>query len=343
MDFYGTIGPACADVKLLQQMVEAGMTGIRMNLSHGPLAAHKDWLVMLHKAGVKKLLIDLQGPELRIGRLPQPLSLTAGQTVRLGAQGIPCPAALVQGVQPGQELLLDDGKLLARVDTAEPEALVCTVVRGGVLQSRKSLAAPGADIQMPTLTTEDKENLAIAADCGVTGVMLPFVRGAADIRNLRQALAEAGAPGLKILAKIENLAGVQALPDFLPLVDEVVIARGDLGNAMPLWELPPLPEAAFCRLPGSRGALYGGDPDAGQHAHPGCTHPRRGERHLQRRTGRRIQPDAHRRDRRRAVPRAGHGVPGSDGKHRPVRQFGLLRAFSARNDKKDGFCRKELV
>ena len=103
MDFYGTIGPACADVKLLQQMVEAGMTGIRMNLSHGPLAAHEDWLALLRKAGVKKLLIDLQGPELRIGRLPQPLSLTAGQTVRLGAQGIPCPAALVQGVQPGQD------------------------------------------------------------------------------------------------------------------------------------------------------------------------------------------------------------------------------------------------
>ena len=80
MDFYGTIGPACADVKLLQQMVEAGMTGIRMNLSHGPLAAHKDWLALLRKAGVKKLLIDLQGPELRIGRLPQPLSLAAGRT-----------------------------------------------------------------------------------------------------------------------------------------------------------------------------------------------------------------------------------------------------------------------
>ena len=229
MDFYGTIGPACADVKLLQQMVEAGMTGIRMNLSHGPLAVHKDWLALLRKAGVKKLLIDLQGPELRIGRLPQPLSLTAGQT-----------------------LLLDDGKLLARVDTAEPEALVCTVVRGGVLQSRKSLAAPGADIQMPTLTAEDKENLAIAANCGVTGVMLPFVRGAEDIRSLRQALAEAGAPQLKILAKIENLAGVQALPEFLPLVDEVVIARGDLGNAMPLWELPRCQKqlSAACRTAG---------------------------------------------------------------------------------------------
>ena len=229
MDFYGTIGPACADAVLLQQMVEAGMTGIRMNLSHGPLAAHADWLALLRKAGVKKLLVDLQGPELRIGRLPQPLSLTAGQTVRLGAQGIPCPAALVHSVQPGQELLLDDGKLLARVDAVEPEVLVCTVVRGGVLQSRKSLAVPGADIQMPTLTAEDKENLAIAAGCGVTGVMLPFVRGAADICNLRQ-----------------------ALPEFLPLVDEVVIARGDLGNAMPLWELPRCQKqlSAACRAAG---------------------------------------------------------------------------------------------
>ena len=66
-----------------------------------------------------------------------PLSLTAGQTVRLGAQGIPCPAALVHSVQPGQELLLDDGKLLARVDTAEPDALVCTIVRAGCCKAAK--------------------------------------------------------------------------------------------------------------------------------------------------------------------------------------------------------------
>ena len=252
MDFYGTIGPACADVQLLRQMVEAGMTGIRMNLSHGPLAAHRDWLALLQEAGVRKLLIDLQGPEMRIGRLPAPLTLAAGQTFRLGAGGVPCPAALVQAVHPGQELLLDDGKLLARVDTVEPDALCCTVVRGGVLQSRKSLAAPGARVELPTLTAEDRENLRIAADCGVTGVMLPFVRGAADIRDLRQALQAAGAAQLQVFAKIENLAGVQALPEFLPLVDEVVIARGDLGNAMPLWELPRCQKqlSAACRQAG---------------------------------------------------------------------------------------------
>ncbi len=252
MDFYGTIGPACADVQLLRQMVEAGMTGIRMNLSHGPLAAHRDWLALLQEAGVRKLLIDLQGPELRIGRLPAPLTLAAGQTFRLGAGGVPCPAALVQAVHPGQELLLDDGKLLAQVDTVEPDALCCTVVRGGVLQSRKSLAAPGTRVALPTLTAEDRENLRIAADCGVTGVMLPFVRGAADIRDLRQALQAAGAAQLQVFAKIENLAGVQALPEFLPLVDEVVIARGDLGNAMPLWELPRCQKqlSAACRQAG---------------------------------------------------------------------------------------------
>lgn len=68
MDFYGTIGPACAQPAILQHMVEAGMTGIRMNLSHGPLAAHTDWLAMIRAAGIRQLLIDLQGPELRIAR-----------------------------------------------------------------------------------------------------------------------------------------------------------------------------------------------------------------------------------------------------------------------------------
>ena len=105
---------------------------------------------------------------------------------------------------------------------------------------------------MPTLTSEDLANLRIAASCSVTGVMLPFVRGKQDILALRQALAEAGAPQIRIFAKIENLAGVQTLPEFLSLVDEVVIARGDLGNAMPLWELPRCQKqlSAACRAAG---------------------------------------------------------------------------------------------
>lgn len=106
MDFYGTIGPACAQPAILQHMVEAGMTGIRMNLSHGPLAAHTDWLAMIRAAGIRQLLIDLQGPELRIGTLAEPVALVEGSSIRLGADGVPCPAALVQAAAPGQQLLV---------------------------------------------------------------------------------------------------------------------------------------------------------------------------------------------------------------------------------------------
>ncbi len=254
MDFYGTIGPACAAADTLAGMVRAGMTGIRMNLSHGPLAAHADWLALIREAGIPQLLLDLQGPELRVGALAQPLALAAGQTVRLGKGGIPCPQTLVQAAGIGQPLLLDDGRLLVRVCATDGETLVCRVERGGTLQSRKSIAAPRLRVDAPTLTAEDRENLQIAAAYGVTGVMLPFVRGREDILCLKRALAECGAARIQIFAKIENLAGVRALPDFVHDVDEVVIARGDLGNAMPLWELPGCQKrlAAACRAAGTR-------------------------------------------------------------------------------------------
>ena len=252
MDFYGTIGPACASAGTLRRLVDAGMTGLRMNLSHGALAEHTDWLAMIHAVGIPDLLIDLQGPELRVGRLASPVTLPEGGTVQLGAGGIPCPVQLVQAARPGQQLLLDDGKLLVEVTAAGPDALVCTVLRGGLLQSRKSIAVPGVEVSSPTLTDEDLQNLRVAADCGVTGVMLPFVRSAEDIRTLRAALEDAHAGQIQIFAKIENLAGVRTLPEFLPLVDQVVIARGDLGNAMPLWELPRCQKqlASLCRAAG---------------------------------------------------------------------------------------------
>lgn len=252
MHFYGTIGPACAQADTLHRMVSAGMTGIRMNLSHGSLAAHADWLELIREAGIPELLIDLQGPELRIGQLAQPLELPVNSSLTLGKGGVPCPAALVQAARPGQPLLLDDGKILARVDKSTDGLLHCTVLRGGVLQSRKSIAAPGLAVPSPTLTAEDEENLRIAAQCGVTGVMLPFVRGAGDIHTLRQVLEANNAGGIRIFAKIESPEGVQTLPEFLPFVDEVVIARGDLGNAMPLWELPRCQKqlAAACRQAG---------------------------------------------------------------------------------------------
>lgn len=250
MEIWGTIGPACADPALLEAMVKEGMTGLRMNLSHGMLKEHMDWIRMVHDAGVKDLLIDLQGPELRTA-LKEPVELETG--TRFFLKDLGCPDVLYPALTPGQELLFDDGKLLAHVLWAEGSQAECVMDRGGLLQSRKSIAAPGCTIDSPTLTKEDLENLDTAAACGVTCVMLPFVRGIQDILSLKQALARCRAEHIRIYAKIENQAGVGALDQFIQEVDQVVIARGDLGNDMPLWELPGCQKriAAKCRQAGT--------------------------------------------------------------------------------------------
>ena len=240
---YGTIGPACADVKTLEAMFRAGMTGIRLNLSHVTLAQAADQVDALHKAAQRcgkqaELLIDMQGPELRVGVLAEPMTLHEGERVELGGKGIPLPEIAISALLAGQEVLLDDGKLLLRVTEQTESGAVAEVLRGGVLRGRKSLALPGADLDPPTMTASDVENIRVAASCGVTGVMQPFVRSRRDLETVRRALDENGGANIRLFAKIENQMGLERLPEFLETADEIVIARGDLGNAIPLWELP---------------------------------------------------------------------------------------------------------
>lgn len=256
-NLYGTLGPGCAGADTLEAMFAAGMTGVRLNLSHVGLAGAAPALESLHtaaaRAGVRpQLLIDLQGPELRIGALPAPLELTEGAAVLLGAGGVPVPQAVLPFLLPGQQVLLDDGKLLARVTGLAAGGARAQVLRGGLLRGKKSIALPGAEIEPPTLTDADRANLALARGCGVTAVMQPFVRGRADLEAVRRALADAGAPDIRLLAKIENQSGVDHLDELIPACDEIVIARGDLGNAVGLIALPALQKriAARCRRAG---------------------------------------------------------------------------------------------
>ena len=253
---YGTLGPSCSDAETLARLFDAGMTGIRLNLSHVGLDRAAEQIERLHAAARRcgvtpQLLIDMQGPELRVGALPSPLELTDGALVRLGTD-VPLPASVLPHLLPGQEVLLDDGKLLLRVVEPLPHGALARVERGGVLRSRKSAALPGVDVHLPAMTDSDRENLRLARDCGVTGVMQPFVRGREDLETVREALDAAGGQGIRLFAKIENLEGVEKLPELLPAADEIVIARGDLGNAGPLWKLPALQKriAAACREAG---------------------------------------------------------------------------------------------
>ncbi|MCI8454946.1 MAG: pyruvate kinase [Lachnospiraceae bacterium] len=258
-DIYGTLGPGCADEAVLRQMFSFGMTGMRLNLSHGSLKEFKEMIHGMQRAaaacGVRpQLLLDLQGPELRTGVLPAPLFLKEGETVRLGEKGIPMQEMVLGALLPEQKLLLDDGKLLLEVRECteipgKAPAVSALVLRGGVLKNRKSVALPGLRLYPPALTEADLENLKMAAEYGVTAVMQPFVRNRADLREVREALLTAGGGAIRLFAKIENLDGVRQIDELLPAADEIVIARGDLGNAVPLWKLPALQKflAKKCR------------------------------------------------------------------------------------------------
>ena len=244
---FGTLGPACRDRETLMEMFSEGMDGIRLNLSHtglrdsaGIVETYQD---AARACGVTpKLLIDMQGPELRIGALPRPVLLEDGTRIEAGE--IPFPEAVLEQITDGWELLLDDGKLLLK---AERDTLL--VVRGGLLESRKSVAIPGCTIAVPAMTDADRENIRLAGAFGVTAVMQPFVRCREDLAAVRSALDEAGCRHIRLLAKIENQTGLQKLGELIPCCDEIVIARGDLGNAMPLWELPAAQKriSAACR------------------------------------------------------------------------------------------------
>lgn len=248
MELYGTFGPACTSLPQLTEMFRAGMCGLRLNLSHRSLSQSGDWLALAREAAAAcgktpQILMDLQGPELRVGREGLPVDLPEGE--RLPLSRLCLPPTLAQQLRPGQSLLLDDGKLQAVVEDGD----TCRVLRGGTLLPRKSVAAPGVDIRLPALTAEDHENLRLAPQMGVTGVMQSFVRGREDLLELRQALRECGGEHIRLFAKVENLSGLESLESWMDLADCIVIARGDLGNAVPLWQLPAVQKrvSALCR------------------------------------------------------------------------------------------------
>ncbi len=228
-EIFATFGPACKSEEVLRDMVSQGLTGMRLNLSHMTLPEAANYINAYRRVSSDpKILIDMQGPELRVGRADIELSGT------LDIIDIDLPKAVLDSLETGDEILLDDGKLLlCMTDSVHAE-----VIRGGFLKSHKSVKIKNKNIDMPVLTAHDVENIRLASDYGVTAVMQPFVRSGDDLKKVRGILDENGAEHIKIFAKIENRQGVENLADILPHADALVIARGDLGNDMPLWELP---------------------------------------------------------------------------------------------------------
>jgi pyruvate kinase len=235
-----TIGPVSSSREVLDQLVDSGMDAARLNFSHGSHEDHAERARLVREAQERAgrplaLIADLQGPKLRIGDLPAPVTLAKGDEVVLSGDGhgqpgdlTVSPPVLAEILQPGQDVLIDDGLVHLRVEEVSAGRARCTVAVGGVVGSHKGVNVPGAAIPIPSLTDKDLADLEFALTLGVDFVALSFVRSANDIRGLRELLHSAGSTAL-VIAKIEKAEALEELEAIISASDCVMVARGDLG------------------------------------------------------------------------------------------------------------------
>ncbi|HBY97873.1 MAG: pyruvate kinase [Ardenticatenaceae bacterium] len=254
-----TIGPASWKSATLREMIAAGMDVARLNMSHGDHETHERTIDLTRKAAAEAdqpvaIVADLQGAKVRIGEIPGGMELPRGATVKLAggtprSGEVPVPGvALGEAVQPGDRLLLDDGKIELRalkVD-ARTGRVTCEVVLGGRLTSHKGLTLPNAaGAANHGLSTKDFNDLVFAVQSGVDWVALSYLRAPDEVRlareivaRLMRELAPAGAVSPRLMAKIETPQAVACLDGIIAASDGVMVARGDLGLEMDPEDVP---------------------------------------------------------------------------------------------------------
>lgn len=248
-----TLGPSSATPEGVPALIAAGVDIFRLNFSHGTHEQHAAAVRLVRAAAAAAgrqvgILQDLSGPKIRTGRLVggEPITLAPGSTLRIttgdeeGVEGhvYTTFAGLAQAVTPGTRLLLDDGALELQVVRTDGHSIETTVVVGGKLAQHKGINVPEVALPASALTEKDRIDLAFGATLGVDMVALSFVQTALDLQLTRAALRDAGSADVSLIAKIERPQAVRDLDLLLPFCDGVMVARGDLGNEVPLHSVP---------------------------------------------------------------------------------------------------------
>jgi pyruvate kinase len=235
-----TIGPATSSHEQVRALTEAGMDAVRFNFSHGTQEDHAK------QAGITRavqaelgrplaIIADLQGPKLRVCNLAEPRQLEDGELVVVAGEDVAkpgdlpvAPSVIGEVLAPGNDVLIDDGRVRLIVERVEAGRASCRVIVGGVVKAHKGVNLPGVPLPIPSLTPKDLDDLEFALALGVDYVALSFVREADDLRQLREIIDRHGSPA-RVIAKIEKAEAVEALDDVLEASDAVMVARGDLG------------------------------------------------------------------------------------------------------------------
>lgn len=258
-----TLGPASAKPEVLYSMFNAGLDVCRLNFSHGSQADHQAVLDTIRDLNKKYdynvgILADLQGPKIRIGLVKEGgINLINGKTTVITTQECIGNEERIyityqnfpQDVQAGEIILLDDGKLQMKViSTNLRDEVLCEIVHGGILTSRKGVNLPNTKVSIPSLTPEDRENLEFVLENDVEWIGLSFVRKAEDIIELKKIIAERGKTA-RVIAKIEKPEAIANIDEIIAVTDGIMVARGDLGVECPMEEVPLLQKmiVAKCR------------------------------------------------------------------------------------------------
>lgn len=243
-----TIGPASSSPVMLKALFLAGVDTFRMNFSHGTHEDHAKVHATIRALETETgrpigILQDLQGPKIRVGTIRDgKISVIAGEMIRFvleGADGdkttIPLPhPEIFAAIAPGQDLLIDDGRIRVRVSGLGDDYIDAKVINGGVISNRKGVNLPGTILDLSPLTAKDRTDLAFGLNLGVDWVALSFVQKASDVIEARGLIGDRAG----IMAKIEKPSALDHIDDIIRLSDSIMVARGDLGVEIPHEDVP---------------------------------------------------------------------------------------------------------
>lgn len=240
---FATISPNSGDPATLEAMFDDGLNVARVNYSHGTPESNAEMIRTIRETAAKggydvSVIGDVQGPKVRVGNFADgEVTLSEGQSFTLTSTEVSGDASrvsvdypeLAENMQSGDRLLLDDGNIALRVESAGNGEVVTTVEKGGVLSNRKGVIAPERRLPLPSLTDVDETSIVAMVEAGVDGIAVSFVRNPETIRQVRRIAAKAGRADIPVIAKVEDFEGLENLEAIAQEADMIMLAQGDLG------------------------------------------------------------------------------------------------------------------
>ncbi|MFN3752626.1 pyruvate kinase [Flavobacterium sp.] len=248
-----TLGPACSSKEVIKKMIDAGVNVFRINFSHADYADVKERIDIIRGLNdefgyTTAILADLQGPKLRVGVMKEDVVVNPGDIITFQtAEDVPGTKERVymnykefpRDVNPGEKILLDDGKLMFEaLETNGTTEVVCKVIQGGPLKSKKGVNLPNTKVSLPALTKKDIKDALFAIEQEVDWIALSFVRTPKDLEELQDLIAKHSTYKIPIVAKIEKPEAVENIDKIVAFCDGLMVARGDLGVEIPAHEVP---------------------------------------------------------------------------------------------------------